>query len=209
MCAGAAAGTRAPASRESVAGQAGDRPGAAHLPAQVLPGCAGAPLLASGRSMLLRKAVFSLASQARSRSQSAGCHVTHLPTVCPSLLQTNPPYKTSNPNSATLPMALLTAIVRKEAQLPPLTAAFAAAQLLPVIQDAMEAYLETTDGQHASLKVCKEMLVRRPSSGHLLAAAGTALPWRWDMQPCLIQLQERVLLVHGVRAVPSDMSPCR
>ncbi len=36
----------------------------------------------------------------------------------------------------TSPMALLTAIVRKEAQLPEHTAAFAAAQLLPVIWEA-------------------------------------------------------------------------
>ena len=41
----------------------------------------------------------------------------------------------------TSPMALLTAIVRKEALLPEHTAAFAATQLLPVIQAATERHL--------------------------------------------------------------------
>ena len=99
-----------------------------------------------------------------------------LPTVVSTfLLQADPPYRTSAANRATLPTALLTAIVRKEAHLPRHTAAFAAAQLLPVIQEATERYLGTTDGPMASLKVCKELLVRRYAAP-MLAAAGVAPP---------------------------------
>ena len=56
-------------------------------------------------------------------------------------------------------MALLTAIVRKEAQLPEHTAAFAATQLLPVIQAATERHLAATLGQQYCLGLCRELLV--------------------------------------------------
>ena len=84
---------------------------------------------------------------------------------CALLLQTNVSYKPSNPNSAMIPTALLTAIVRKEASLPEHTAAFAATQLLPVILEATERYLDTLPGRHASLQACRELLVRLQSAG--------------------------------------------
>ena len=58
-----------------------------------------------------------------------------------------------------LPMALLTAIVRKEALLPVHTAAFAATQLLPVIHAAVQRYMAATPGNPANPDVCKELLV--------------------------------------------------
>ena len=56
-------------------------------------------------------------------------------------------------------MALLTAIVRKEALLPEHTAAFAATQLLPVIQAAVDRHKLATLEYPANLHVCKELLV--------------------------------------------------
>ena len=56
-------------------------------------------------------------------------------------------------------MALLTAIVRKEALLPELTAAFAATQLLPVIQAATDRHLAAMRGQRLCLGLCRELLV--------------------------------------------------
>lgn len=86
------------------------------------------------------------------------------------LLQRRLPWGVGHHSFATLPMALLTAIVRKEAMLPDM-AAFAAAQLLPVIQAATEEHLAATPGRHFSPNLCKELLV----SAHLppcIAAAG-------------------------------------
>ena len=58
--------------------------------------------------------------------------------------------------SATLPMALLTSIVRKEALLPEHTVAFAATQLLPVIQAATQRRLAC---HPCSSTLCRELLV--------------------------------------------------
>ena len=69
------------------------------------------------------------------------------------------PWAMENSTPATLPMALLTAIVRKEALLPEHTAAFAATQLLPVIQAATERHLAATRGQQFGLPLSKELLV--------------------------------------------------
>ena len=55
-------------------------------------------------------------------------------------------------------MALLTAVVRKEALLPELTAAFAATQLLPVIMEATH-WLITTARPSDSAHLCKELVV--------------------------------------------------
>ena len=57
-------------------------------------------------------------------------------------------------------MALLTAIVRKEALLPGHSAAFAATQLLPVIQTAVQGQLGANPDNPAPLHLCKELLVR-------------------------------------------------
>jgi hypothetical protein len=54
-------------------------------------------------------------------------------------------------------MALLTAIVRKEALLPEHTAAFAATQLLPVIKTATERHLAANQGD--CMPLCRELLV--------------------------------------------------
>ena len=62
------------------------------------------------------------------------------------------------PGPPTLPMALLSAIVRKEALLPEHTAAFAAAQLLPVIQAATERYCASLQGRRDPM-FCREVLV--------------------------------------------------
>ena len=61
--------------------------------------------------------------------------------------------------SAALPMALLTAIVRKEALLPVHTAAFAAIQLLPVIHAAVQRHMAATPGNPAHPDLCRELLV--------------------------------------------------
>ena len=71
---------------------------------------------------------------------------------CPGALRSLP--------SATLPMALLTAIVRKEALLPDHTASFAATQLLPVIWAATGRHLASRAGPTPCTHVCKELLVR-------------------------------------------------
>ena len=75
------------------------------------------------------------------------------------MLQTRSPWGAKHANTATLPMALLTAIVRKEAHLPQHTAAFAATQLLPVIRAATDRHLAATPGQQYSPHLCKELLV--------------------------------------------------
>lgn len=59
----------------------------------------------------------------------------------------------------TSPMALLTAIVRKEAQLPEHTAAFAAAQLLPIIQAATERLFALQGQPFLCLHFCRELMV--------------------------------------------------
>ena len=61
--------------------------------------------------------------------------------------------------TATLPMGLLSAVVRKEALLPEHTAAFAAAQLLPVIQAATERHCASLQGQQCGSHICRELLV--------------------------------------------------
>ena len=75
------------------------------------------------------------------------------------VLQVKSPWGIQHANSATMPMALLAAIVRKEARLPEHTAAFAATQLLPVIQAATDRHLAATPGQQYSPHLCKELLV--------------------------------------------------
>lgn len=81
-----------------------------------------------------------------------------------------------------LPMALLTAIVRKEAQLPEHSAAFAATQLLPVIDEAMMRHLNSLPEHQYTPALCKEMLVSAtPSSSsapELPAVSPTAAPPR-------------------------------
>ena len=72
--------------------------------------------------------------------------------------------------TSALPMALLSSIVRKEALPPQHTAAFAATQLLPVIQAAVGRQLAAR-GHALPTDVCKELLV----SGDAIASAG-ALP---------------------------------
>ena len=62
---------------------------------------------------------------------------------------------------AALPVSLLTAIVRKEALLPEHTAAFAAAQLLPVIQTGVARHLAARPGQFPP-ELCAELLVSSP-----------------------------------------------
>ena len=70
------------------------------------------------------------------------------------------PWGTDHTSSATLTMALLTSIVRKEALLPELTAAFAATQLLPVILAAIQRHLASKPGQPYPSTLCRELLVR-------------------------------------------------
>ena len=70
------------------------------------------------------------------------------------------------------PMALLTAIVRKEALLPEHTAAFAATQLLPVIQAATARHLAATPDQQRSPELCKEFLVSAIVSPLVLCRQG-------------------------------------
>ena len=65
--------------------------------------------------------------------------------------------------TSALPMALLTSIVRKEALLPVHTAAFAATQLLPVIQAAVRRQLDAR-GRGFPSDVCKELLVSADAS---------------------------------------------
>ena len=71
-----------------------------------------------------------------------------------------PPWE-ERATAATLPMALLTSIVRKEALLPEYTAAFAATQLLPVIQAATERRLGCSTCS-LPLSLCRELLVSPP-----------------------------------------------
>ena len=66
------------------------------------------------------------------------------------------------------PLALLTAIVRKEALLPEHTAAFAATQLLPVIQAAADRHLLFTRGQRTSVHLCMELLVSADVTPNML-----------------------------------------
>ncbi len=69
------------------------------------------------------------------------------------------PWDTDLPYLAMLPIALLSAIVRKEVLLPEHTAAFAATQLLPVIQAATNRHLASMPRQQYHLLLCKELLV--------------------------------------------------
>lgn len=83
--------------------------------------------------------------------------VPRLPTKAAALLlQMQHPFGSKHVDSASLPMALLTSIVRKEAQLPNYTAVFAATQLLPVIQAAADWHSASRDD---SLDFGKELLV--------------------------------------------------
>ena len=74
------------------------------------------------------------------------------------------PYGKASLASATLPIALLSAIVRKEALLPEHTAAFAAAQLLPFIEEAVRRQPMRAAGQQDSLNLRKELLVSANNS---------------------------------------------
>ena len=80
-------------------------------------------------------------------------------TVIALLLQANAPWGVKNPNCAMFPMALLTAIVRKEALLPEHTAAFAATQLLPVVHAATDRHAMATIMETTSLHLLREFQV--------------------------------------------------
>ncbi len=82
-----------------------------------------------------------------------------VPNTPASSLQMALPWDLEQLCAPTSPMALLTAIVRKEAQLPEHTAAFAAAQLLPIIEEAVGRQPMNTAGQRDSLELRKELLV--------------------------------------------------
>ena len=82
------------------------------------------------------------------------------------LWQMRLPWDPEDTSSATLPMALLTAVVRKEALLPEHTASFAATQLLPVILAATERHLASTPGRPPSSHMCQELLVRAKFGSH-------------------------------------------
>ena len=99
------------------------------------------------------------------------------PTAVALVLQDRLPWGTSHAESATLPIALLTAIVRKEALLPDLTAAFAATQLLPAISDALCRHFNSTPGQLYCPHLCKEFLVR---AGFHKAAQAHDIPSRHE-----------------------------
>ena len=74
-------------------------------------------------------------------------------------LQTAPSMGNDGVKTAALPMALLSAVVRKEALLPLHTAALAATQLLPVIQAAVQGYMAASLGNPAPTALCRELLV--------------------------------------------------
>ena len=83
------------------------------------------------------------------------------------------PWREDNSHLATLPMALLTAIVRKEALLPEHTSAFAATQLLPVIQAATDRHLASSPPQYYHPSLCRELLVSANMLSQTAAAACT------------------------------------
>ena len=99
-------------------------------------------------------------------------YVVHVvPRAVASLLQMTLDWGLQQSGSPTSPMALLSAIVRKEALLPEHTAAFAATQLLPVIQAATERHLANLQSQQHDLRLCRELLVT-PFSHPLLQLQG-------------------------------------
>ena len=113
------------------------------------------------------------------------------------LLQMTLPWDTDEqPGPPTLPMALLSAIVRKEALLPEHTAAFAAAQLLPVIQAATERHCASLHGQQYDPMFCRELLV----SGNLTptrSAAGKLLYQRtWQYASARYNKMQYLCLCH-------------
>ena len=172
MCAGATACTCAAAPPTSLA-QAGDRPGTAHLPAQVLPESGGTPLLAGSTGACAAASPLPWVAPhfyANNSFVQAHIHIQapqHL--LCVSLtgawacfaVQTSCASVGSDEgvSAAALPITLLTAIVRKEALLPVHTAAFAATQLLPVIHTTIQSQLAATPGNPAPSHLCKELLV--------------------------------------------------
>ena len=90
---------------------------------------------------------------------------------------------------ATLPVALLTAVVCKEAQLPEHTASLAATQLLPVILAFTKRHLASTAGRPPSTHVCQELLVRAKLACHRCCCRHQPSMWiptskrffkRWD-----------------------------
>ena len=93
---------------------------------------------------------------------------------------------------ATLPMALLTAIVRKEALLPEHTAAFAATQLLPIIQAATDRNLALSPPDFYHPYLCKELLVSADTPSQTAAAACTCrIPHAIPMGTCTLCLHAR------------------
>ena len=108
----------------------------------------------------------------------------HLSQTVGPVLQAGLPWDAERVESATLPMALLIAVVRKEAQLPAHTAAFAATQLLPVIQAATRRHLAATQGQETSLPLCKELLVSSEAP-----APAVALPQAARVHACVAHLR--------------------
>ncbi len=100
------------------------------------------------------------------------------------LRQMRHPWPTDHTASATLPMALLTSIVRKEALLPELTAAFAATQLLPVVMAATQRHLASAPGQPYPLRLCKELLVCARADTHQCCCK-RAHDWLKPMRSCM------------------------
>ena len=76
------------------------------------------------------------------------------------------PWKPEDASFPTLPMALLTAVVRKEAQLPEHTTSLAATQLLPVVLAATKRHLASTSGRPPRVHVSEELLVRAKLGSH-------------------------------------------
>ena len=76
------------------------------------------------------------------------------------------PWEPEDTPFATLPMALLTSVVRKEALLPEHTASFAATQLLPVVLAFTERHLASMSGRPPSTHVCQKLLVRAKLGSH-------------------------------------------
>ena len=117
--------------------------------------------IAFGTASSYKKAF--LSEHCRFAPCASAAHQTSLVHVVPRaialLLQMTLDWGPQQSGPPTSPMALLSAIVRKEALLPEHTAEFAATQLLPVIQAATERHLASLQGQPFGLQFCRELLV--------------------------------------------------
>ena len=113
--------------------------------------------------------------------------------------------------SATLPIALLTSIVRKEALLPEHTAVFAATQLLPVIQTAIKRHLAGTPDKQYYL--CMELLVSAhlPRCRHISSMTATwtsaiELPSALQRCACFVCKQEMHTVYPAVQTMCSYLA---